>query len=151
MLLSSSSSLKPQDKLKNCSNPQLPVHTYVTLKQLLQLHYAIAPECELCFIYLFMSVCSLDAACTCRTGAIRQGAPEVHRGACGRALLPGACTRAARREASDRVHIRSCATPAGHPAWTARAPTTRDRVASTCCIPYNKMYFIIIFTLVFLR
>ncbi|XP_015378725.1 PREDICTED: band 4.1-like protein 4 isoform X2 [Diuraphis noxia] len=27
MLLSSSSSLKPQDKLKNCSNPQLPVHT----------------------------------------------------------------------------------------------------------------------------
>lgn len=91
--------------------------------------------------YLFIYVCSLVAACTCRTGAIRRGAPEVHLGACGPAPLPEACTRAARRGASDPVRIRSCVTPAGRPAWTARAPTTRDRVASACCIPYSKMYY----------
>lgn len=87
------------------------------------------------FAKISNSVCSFHAECTCRTGVIRRGAPEVHRGAFGRAPLPGACTRAARRGVSDRVLIRSCAMHAGRPAWTARAPMTLDRVASTCGQP----------------
>lgn len=62
MLLSSSSSLKPQDKLKNCSNPQLPVHTYVTLKQLLQ-YYIMRQRPSVhdaLFIYLCLYVPSMQ-------------------------------------------------------------------------------------------
>lgn len=80
---------------------------------------------------VYNSVCFIDAVCMCRTGAIRRGAPEAHRGAFGRVPRPGACTRVARRGVSDPVRIRSCAMPAGHPVWIARAPTTLDRVAST--------------------
>lgn len=62
MLLSSSSSLKPQDKLKNCSNPQLPVHTYVILKQYYY-NYVMRSRPSVhdaLFIYLFTSVLSLQ-------------------------------------------------------------------------------------------
>lgn len=90
------------------------------------------------------SVCFVDVSvCTCRTGAIRRGAPEALRGAFGRVPRPGACTRVARRGVSDPVRIRSCAMPAGHPVWIARAPTTLDRVASTHTTKLNFFFFFI--------
>lgn len=86
-----------------------------------------------------MFICSIDTACTYQTEAILQEVPEARRGVFGLAPRPEVCIQVARQEAFGPVHIRSCVMPAGRPAWTARALTTQDRVASTCCIPLNKI------------
>lgn len=82
-----------------------------------------------------MFICSINTACTCQTEAILQEAPEARHGVFGRVPRPEVCIRVAHQEAFGPVHIRSCVMPAGRPAWTARALTTQDRVASTCSIP----------------
>lgn len=130
LMLSSSSSLKPQDKqLKNCSNPQLPVHTYVSRSRgfyCFDYYYY--------YYYLYFNATRVclwrSVGCTCRTAVIRPEAPEALRGAFGRVRRREACTRAVRRGASGPGRIRSCATPVGRRAWTARVRTTRGRVES---------------------
>lgn len=59
LLSSSSSSLKPQDKLKNCSNPQLPVHTYVYRICVLVVVAVIFLTAFLFFFLPRLSLCSM--------------------------------------------------------------------------------------------